>query len=261
MKTPDEFFQPEQIDEQIERLRREPLAGNADAELIAYLRSSSGRDAAQERAALKRMWARIAGNAPDVQPQPWKGTITPLYEQQTLGSNLSPRKQRGSRGRRLGLLAAVLFVALLVGGMAVILNAARNSQGGPASRGTNPGSTSVTQTTAAAFKVTSVDMAVSPSSISGLFCGSNGTVKYTATFHVPAKTKGGTVQFAYTMNNGRSSTPASLTFAPGETTKTFTFTWNGNLPADHTYPGLGSVITSSPNAVNPQLIQPTGQCS
>jgi hypothetical protein len=261
MKTPDDFFQPEQIDEQIERLRREPLDGNADAELIAYLRSSSGMDAAQERAALNRMWARVAGNVPNVQQQPWKGTITPMYEQQTLGSNLPPQKRRSSRGRRLGLLAAVLFVALLVGGMAVVLNVMRNGQGGPAGPGTNPSSTSATQTTVATFKVTSVAMAVNPSSISGLYCGSNVTVKYTATFHVPANTKGGTVQFGYTVNNGRSSTPASLTFAAGETAKSYTFTWSGALPADHTYPGQGGVQVTSPNPLTSQMVAPSGTCT
>jgi len=31
--------------------------------------------------------------------------------------------------------------------------------------------------------------------------------------------------------------------------------------ADHTYPGFGGVITSSPNAVNSPLVKPTGMCS
>ncbi|HEX7737807.1 MAG TPA: hypothetical protein VF458_23360 [Ktedonobacteraceae bacterium] len=263
MNTPDDFFQPEKIDEQIERLRREPLAANADAELIAYLRSSSGIDAAQEREALNRMWARIASNAPGIQQQPWKGTITPMYEQQTLRSNMPSQKQRGPRGRRLGLLAAVLFVALLVGGMAVVFNAVRGSHGGgPAGPGATPAGTSSAATqTAATFKVTSVTMAVSPASIAGMSCGSNATVKYIATFHVPANTKGGTVQFGYTVNNGRSSTPASLTFAAGETTKSYSFTWSGALPADHTYPSQGGVQVTSPNQLTSPLVGPSGTCS
>lgn len=114
---------------------------------------------------------------------------------------------------------------------------------------------------AAAFKVTSVSMAVSPTSIAGMKCGTNVTVTYTATFHVAPDSNGGTVQFQYTVNNGRGSTPASLVFAPGETTRTFSFTWSGALPLDHTYPGQGGVQVTSPNSLTSALLGPTGQCS
>ncbi len=115
--------------------------------------------------------------------------------------------------------------------------------------------------TSAAFKITSIDMAVSPQSIAGRACGSAITVTYTATFHIAAGSPGGTIQFTYTVDNGRGSTGASITVAPGETTKTYSFTWSGNLPPDHTYPGLGGVMTSSPNALISPFLQPTGQCS
>lgn len=111
------------------------------------------------------------------------------------------------------------------------------------------------------FKVTSIDMAVNPTTIAGLKCGTYITVTYTATFHVAPNSPGGTVQFMYTVNNGRGSTMASLVFAPGETTKTYTFTWSGNLPPDHTYPEPGGVMTSSPNQVTSQLVGPSGMCS
>jgi hypothetical protein len=112
----------------------------------------------------------------------------------------------------------------------------------------------------AAFKVTSVAMTVSPTTIAGMSCGTNVTVTYTATFHVAADSNGGTVQFQYTVNNGRGSSAGSVTFGSGETSKTYTFTWSGPLPADHTYPGPGGVIVSSPNAINSQLIGPAGSC-
>lgn len=116
-------------------------------------------------------------------------------------------------------------------------------------------------TPAAAFKVTSIDMAVSPTSIAGIACGTQITVTYTATFHIAANSLGGTIQFIYTWNNGRASPSASVKVGPGQTTATYSFTWSGNLPADHVYPGLGGVITSSPNAVNSPLVKPTGMCS
>jgi len=113
----------------------------------------------------------------------------------------------------------------------------------------------------AAFNVTSISMAVNPTSIAGKTCGTAIVVTYTATFHIAANSPGGTIQFTYTVNNGRSSPGASVTVSPSQTTATYSFTWSGNLPSDHTYPGLGGVITSNPNAVQSPMIQPTGMCS
>jgi hypothetical protein len=115
--------------------------------------------------------------------------------------------------------------------------------------------------TTAAFDVTNINMTVNPTSIAGKTCGTAIIVTYTATFHIAANSPGGTIQFTYTVNNGRSSPGASVTVSPGQTTATYSFTWSGNLPPDHTYPGLGGVITSSPNVVHSPLVQPTGMCS
>jgi hypothetical protein len=115
--------------------------------------------------------------------------------------------------------------------------------------------------TLAAFKVTSIDMAVRPTSIAGMACGTPITVTYRATFHIAGNSSGGTIQFTYTVNNGRSSPSASVNVGPGQATATYSFTWSGNLPLDHTYPGPGGVITSSPNAVHSPLVMPTGMCS
>ncbi len=112
-----------------------------------------------------------------------------------------------------------------------------------------------------AFDVTSIGMAVNPTSIAGKACGTAIVVTYTATFHITANNPGGTIQFIYTVNNGRSSPGASVTVAPGQTTATYSFTWSGNLPSDHTYPEPGGVITSSPNTAQSPMVQPTGSCS
>jgi hypothetical protein len=89
----------------------------------------------------------------------------------------------------------------------------------------------------------------------------NVTVTYTATLHLAPNSSGGTVQFNYTVDNGRGQTPASITVGPGETTKTYAFTWSGALPADHTAPGLGGIQVTSPNQLTSPLIGPTGQCA
>jgi len=124
---------------------------------------------------------------------------------------------------------------------------------------TTPASTATTATNP--FQVTSVQMALNPASIAGLACGTVLTVDYIATFTVASNSPGGTVQFVYTTTNGRGTTPASLTFAPNEVSKTYTFSWHGTLESDNVAPGLGGVIVSSPNALNSSLVQPTGTCS
>jgi len=111
------------------------------------------------------------------------------------------------------------------------------------------------------FQVTSVTMSVSPNSIAGRACGSVTTVTYRAVFHLAANGPGGTIHYEYTTNNGRGSTLATLTVAPGQTTATATFTWSGALPADHTMPEPGGVIVDSPNSVTSSLVGPSGMCS
>jgi eukaryotic-like serine/threonine-protein kinase len=111
------------------------------------------------------------------------------------------------------------------------------------------------------FTVQSITVSVNPSSVDGYACGTSITVTYTATFVVASHSPGGTVQFMYTVNNGQSSQNASLTFGAGETTKTYTFTWSGTLPDDHTYPGIGEITASSPNQVKSNGAQPSGQCN
>ena len=150
-------------------------------------------------------------------------------------------------------IRATLFSCLLLLAMAAC--------GGGNSNSPTPTPGVTATTPAAQFKVTSIDMAVNPTSIAGKACGTPMAVTYTATFHVPANSPGGTVQFSYTVNNGRGETAASITFAPGETTKTYTFTWQGSLPADHTYPEPGGVMVTSPNQLISPLVGPTGKCS
>lgn len=113
----------------------------------------------------------------------------------------------------------------------------------------------------APFQVTSVAMSVSPTSIGGMRCGTFVTVTYTATFHFATNGPGGTMRFAYTVNNGRGSNPASVTVAAGQTMARYTFTWSGALPTDHTYPEPGGVIVQSPNTINSRLLGPSGTCA
>ena len=116
-------------------------------------------------------------------------------------------------------------------------------------------------TNATTFTVTSITMSVSPTSVSLWKCGSYIQVVYNAVFHVVSGPNGGTIVFSYTVNNGRSQTFEKLTILPGQSRSNFTFTWQGSLPSDHTYPGLGGVLVTSPNSIRSPMVSPSGKCS
>jgi len=120
---------------------------------------------------------------------------------------------------------------------------------------------SMRTTNAAPFSVTSIDMSVSPASVSLWKCGSYIQVVYNAVFHVVSGPNGGIIQFSYTLNNGRSQTLEQLTIIPGQQQSNFVFTWQGSLPSDHTYPGPGGVLVTSPNYLLSQTVFPAGKCS
>jgi len=115
-------------------------------------------------------------------------------------------------------------------------------------------------TNAAPFRVTSIDMSVTPSTVSIWKCGSYIQVVYNAVFHVVSGPNGGTISFSYTVNNGRSQTFEKLTIIPGQYLSNFTFTWQGSLPLDHTYPAPGGVLVTSPDYLLSQLVFPAGKC-
>ncbi|MGO8947170.1 MAG: hypothetical protein ACLQUY_05810 [Ktedonobacterales bacterium] len=165
-----------------------------------------------------------------------------------------PRRHHPGRWSPLLVVVLAALCVLLTGLLASCGVAGTTTTAGPAApkAPTRP---------LVALQVTSVTMAVTPASLAGLACGTTLTETYAATIHVTPKNPGGTVQFSYTVNNGRGQTPASITFSPGQTTKTYAFTWSGALPADHTAPGLGGIQVTSPNQLTSPLIAPTGPCT
>ena len=163
------------------------------------------------------------------------------------------------------LFTCLTVVGLVACGMSGTSGSASNGTPGSAKGSTptvlaSPTHAAITPSSSSPFRVTSIDMAVNPASIAGMACGQSITVTYTATFHAAANSPGGAVQFMYTVNNGRSTRQASLNFGPGETTKAFSFTWQGALSSDNVYPGLGGVLTSSPNEVRSPEVKPAGTC-
>jgi len=165
----------------------------------------------------------------------------------------------------------VIVVCLLVGGVAglgnIISSHGSNTAAAAPSHAYPALSTSfVTMhaldmtTRAAPFRITSIDMSVTPANVSTWRCNSYIQVVYNAVFHVVSGSNGGTIVFYYTMNNGRGQTPAKLTILPGQRMSNFVFTWQGSLPGDHTYPGRGGVLVTNPNNLVSPLVAPNGRC-
>lgn len=131
----------------------------------------------------------------------------------------------------------------------------------PASTATSAPTSTPGQPAQSVFMVTGVDMSVNPASLAGIACGTQLTVTYTANFHFPANTSGGQFAFQWTTTNGRGSTQVTLTAPPNATSMPYQFTWSGQLPPDHTQPGLGGVIVTWPNPLTSHVIAPSGSCS
>ena len=159
----------------------------------------------------------------------------------------------------------VIIVCFLVVGIVCLGNVIRSH--GVAAATASPShshvasSKSVVTTNAATFSVTSIAMSVTPTTVSLWKCGSSIQVVYNAVFHVVSGPNGGTMVFFYTVNNGRIQTMAKLTILPGQHQSNFVFTWQGSLPIDHTYPGPGGVLVTSPNSLVSQTVLPAGKCS
>lgn len=160
------------------------------------------------------------------------------------------------------LVSVVCFLVVAIAlGVNIIGSHAVDAKSVTASHSHSASSTGLATTNAATFAVTSIDMSVTPSTTSLWKCGSYIQVVYNAVFHVVSGPNGGTIVFSYTVNNGRSQTFEKLTILPGQRLSNFTFTWQGSLPSDHTYPGPGGVLVTSPNSLVSQMVLPAGKCS
>lgn len=274
MSNQDDFFTPEEVDRQIDDVKKRKEGEQADIEAFTYLHNFYKPEDQEECEMLHRIWSRISEvvpsstgclqqNVPETQR---REKVIQMQNQPTLFSNRTMHRQGPTLLQRLGVLAATVFLVAFVGGLALLFNTMRQNVGNTGSSGPKPPvlSTSLPQKTPTIrpgpFQVIAVNMSVTPESIAGIPCGTHITVTYKATIHVAANGPGGTVQFGYTINNGRSQDMASVRFAPGELSKTFAFTWSGALPADHTFPEPGGVHVTSPNALLSPLLGPTGTC-
>ena len=217
---------------------------------------------------LNRVWDRLEQRGVHAQ-KPRQQQVGLITRPGLLPERLRPmqrifRTSQRWTSRASVLIAAVLLVVLvsaLILGLILVRNTGNNTASGPQNQATATSTAIATATsTPTPFTVTSVDLAVTPVSIVGMSCGSSISFTYTATFHIPTGTAGGTIQFLYTVDNGRSSPSASVSVSPGQTTQTYTFSSSGTLSPDHTYPGIAEILVTSPHSVNSPQVQPTGSC-
>ena len=247
----------EQIDQRLRGNTPAPDSQDAlDLQLLRDLQAVSQPRAQRFQSGLDRVWGRLEqqGAVPAQRHHQQSGPIarSGLHQERRRPMRIFHTDHRWPA--RVTSLAAVALLVVLVGALTLGLILVRHN--GNSSTGNPQNQTSGTTP----FTVTSVDLAVTPDSIAGMSCGSSISLTYTATFHVPARTAGGTIQFGYTLDNGRSSTNASVHVGPGQTSQTYTFSSSGTLPPDHTYPGIAEVVVTSPNAVQSPQVQPGGSC-
>lgn len=110
------------------------------------------------------------------------------------------------------------------------------------------------------FRVVSITLSLTPTSLTGIACNSSISVVYTATIAIGADSNAGTV--ALTWNVGTYHPTTSVVFAPLQTVRTITYTEPGKLVAHNTngFPRITSLSSTSPNALTSSSTKPIGAC-
>ncbi|GHO78105.1 hypothetical protein KSD_58760 [Ktedonobacter sp. SOSP1-85] len=136
-----EYFNPGIVDEQIDALLQTGSHPNEETRTVHDLQSLYRSDLRS----LERVWERLdLGTDTGFRKNPWTKRIShnnkPLESERfryMQGQHTQRDKAKSSSTfmRRFGLIAAVLFAALLVGSLVALLNVARGQHNGPASSG------------------------------------------------------------------------------------------------------------------------------
>ncbi len=132
MAEHDELFTPEQVNEQVERLSQAPISAAPNAQVVRNLQRMYERDAEKDSQSLKRAWQRIAASSQHIQQQERSTRLTPMQKPTQTRTPLgnTPPVRSAILKQRFATIAAVVFLALLVGSMAAVFNAAQHGKRG-----------------------------------------------------------------------------------------------------------------------------------
>lgn len=108
------------------------------------------------------------------------------------------------------------------------------------------------------FEVTGIALSVSPASLTSITCNTTITVTYTATVTIAADSNAGTVVLVWTIGSYHQT--VSLVFAPTQTIHTVSYSQTGKIVKVATFPRLGTIASTSPNAVTSASVKPAGTC-
>ena len=162
MTQHDDLFTPEEVDKQIDRLSQsldqEP-ASQGDSptlRLVRNMRRLYPRNSQEDARSLERAWGRIAqqGRSKYRQGDEKEPSIDVFADQQErvrhhMQRNTSVLSRWQTAQRRIGMIAAVVFLAILVGSLVVVLNIARRgtTTGHPGNKPASAVTTPVVQIT------------------------------------------------------------------------------------------------------------------
>ena len=158
MAEHDDLFTLEQVDEQIEQLsqshhQRPPLSQATPGErLIRALARDYQLEAEEDALSLRRAWERVA-EAEQQEQRTRRNEHVRLIEMQTSQDrmpDIPAYRTRRTVWQRIGILAAVVFLTILVGSMALVFNLAHHGENGsgtvPSARNAKMGTTISTYT-------------------------------------------------------------------------------------------------------------------
>ena len=109
------------------------------------------------------------------------------------------------------------------------------------------------------FEVTGIALSVSPASLTSIACNTTITVTYTATVFIAADSNAGTVTLVWTIGSYHQT--VSVVFAPTQTVHTVSYAQTGKVVKVSTFPRLGTIASTSPNAVASASVKPAGICA
>ncbi len=134
MEKHGDFPTPEEIDEQIEQLAEETHSYSPAARLVCDLHATYQPHAAKDAHSLERVWERLAHHEgqmlsrSDDNNQPIDLLKYRQERSEYMNTTTHSVSSWGTLQHRLGIVAAVLFLTLLVGSMIVVLNFAHQGK-------------------------------------------------------------------------------------------------------------------------------------